>query len=68
MEEDAFRSAVAAMKTDMEQEDISVSVGVSWRGSGCSIEAQLDEADKQMYRAKARFYSLRDNDRRKRDD
>ncbi len=68
MEEDAFRSAVAAMKNDMEQEDISVSVGVSWRGSGCSIEAQLDEADKQMYRAKARFYSLRDNDRRKRDD
>lgn len=65
MEEGAFRQAVAAMKTDMEQEGISLSVGISWRGRGCDVEAQLDEADKQMYQAKAEFYSAQVNDRRK---
>ena len=45
------------MKKNMEQDGISASVGISWRGSDCNIEAQLNEADKQMYRAKAKFYS-----------
>lgn len=66
LDEEAFRNAVAAAKENMEQDGISVSVGVSWRGVDCSIKEQLDEADRQMYRAKAEFYSSRDHDRRKR--
>ena len=66
LDEEAFRNAVAAAKENMEQDGISVSVGVSWRGADCSIKEQLDEADRQMYRAKAEFYSSRDHDRRKR--
>ena len=66
LDEEAFRNAVAAAKQNMEQDGISVSVGVSWRGVDCSIKEQLDEADRQMYRAKAEFYSSRDHDRRKR--
>ena len=65
MERDAFREAIAAMKNDMKKDGISVSVGISWRDSHCNVEEQLDEADRQMYQAKAIFYSSRDNDRRK---
>ena len=57
IEEEDFRKAVAEVKKNMEQDGISASVGISWRGSDCNIEAQLNEADKQMYRAKAKFYS-----------
>lgn len=66
MEEEAFRKAVAAAKKSMEQDDISVSFGVSWRADHCSVEEQFDEADRQMYQEKAAFYSSHDNDRRKR--
>ena len=65
LEKDAFRETIDAMKKDMEKDGISVSVGISWRDSHCNIEEQLDEADRQMYQAKAIFYSLHDNDRRK---
>ena len=66
LEEEAFRKAVAAAKESMEQDGISVSIGVSWRGGDCSIKEQLDEADRQMCRAKAEFYSSQEHDRRKR--
>lgn len=65
-EEDGFRKAVAGTKEKMEQDGISVSVGVSWRDGHCNIEEQFEEADKQMYQDKAVYYSARDNDRRKR--
>lgn len=65
LEKDAFRETIDAMKKDMEKDGISVSVGISWRDSHCNIEEQLDEADRQMYQAKAIFYSLYGNDRRK---
>ena len=65
LEEDAFQAAIDAMKKDMEKDGISVSVGISWRDSRCNIQEQLDEADRQMYQAKAIFYSLYGNDRRK---
>lgn len=65
LDEAAFCSAVAAMKRTMEEDGISVSVGISWRGAGCSIEEQLDEADRQMYLEKAEFYSSQLHDRRK---
>lgn len=52
----------------MEQDGISVSVGISWRGDHCNMQEQLDEADRQMYQAKAAFYSSLDTDREKADD
>ena len=64
-EESAFRKAVSAMQASMAQDGISVSMGISWRCSRCSIKEQCDEADLLMYREKAEFYSSYDNDRRK---
>lgn len=51
------------MQANMAQDGISVSMGISWRCSRCSIKEQCDEADLLMYRAKAEFYSSYDNDR-----
>lgn len=65
LKEDAFREAIATMKKNMEQDNISVSVGISWKCDHCDIEEQFDEADRQMYQAKATFYSSREHDRRK---
>ena len=65
LEEDAFRKAITAVKKNMNQDGISVSVGISWRESDCNFEEQFDEADKQMYQAKAAFYSSLDTDRRR---
>ena len=65
LEEDAFRKAIAAAEESMKQDGISVSIGISWRTDHCSVEEQLEEADRQMYQAKAAFYSSKDMDRRK---
>ena len=65
LEEDAFRKAIAKMEQNMKQDNISVSIGISWKGSNCNTEEQFDEADRRMYQAKAEFYSSHDTDRRK---
>lgn len=65
LEQDAFLKTIAALKENMAQDGISVSIGISWRGSHCNIEDQFDEADRQMYHAKAAFYSTHETDRRK---
>lgn len=65
LDEEAFRNLMAATKKNMEQDGISVSMGISWRGSHCNIAEQMEEADREMYQAKAIFYSSRDTDRRK---
>ena len=56
----------SAMQTNMAQDRISVSMGISWRRRNCNIKEQFDEADRLMYRAKAAFYSSSTNDRRRR--
>ena len=66
LEENAFRKAISAMQTNMAQDRISVSMGISWRRRNCNIKEQFDEADRLMYRAKAAFYSSSTNDRRRR--
>ena len=63
-DEATFRKAIAAVEKNMEQEGISVSIGISWRENHCNMAEQLDEADRQMYRAKAEFYRSLDTDRR----
>lgn len=65
LDESTFRKAISVMQANMAQEGISVSMGISWRCSHCNIKEQFDEADGLMYRAKAEFYSLYENDRRR---
>lgn len=62
-EEPAFRDAISTLKANLAQDGVSVSVGLSWRSGCCNIKEQFDEADRQMYRAKARFYSSYEHDR-----
>lgn len=66
LDQAAFRSAVEAVQAGMAERGISCSVGLCWRGQDCSPKEQLDEADRLMYQAKRRFYSLKQNDRRNR--
>ncbi len=57
LEENAFHNAVSTLKANIAQDDISVSMGISWRCGDCNIKEQFDEADRKMYQAKSRFYS-----------
>ena len=65
LDEEAFRLAVAAVRTGMEQDEIRCSAGFSWRSVPCSLREQFDEADFLMYQEKRRFYGAREHDRRK---
>ncbi len=64
--EEEFRQNVRAVQAGMDRHNISCSVGVCWRQTGCSIQEQIDEADRQMYQAKRLFYSVKGNNRRHR--
>ncbi len=64
-EEDIFRAHVSSAVNAMKEDDISISHGTSWRASG-DIDEQINEADKNMYRAKQRFYANQENNRRRR--
>lgn len=55
-DEAAFRQAVAAVHSAMEENGISCAVGLSWRGENCHPQEQFDEADRAMYFAKRRHY------------
>ena len=66
LDEASFHAAADAVQAGMARHGISCSVGVCWRGEGCCPKEQLDEADRLMYQAKRRFYSLKQNDRRNR--
>ena len=66
MAEAEFRSAAARLYSQMEEDQISVAMGLSWRGGACSVKQQFDEADRLMYQAKASHYRRRENDRRSR--
>ena len=67
-DENTFRSAVAAVEEDMAKNQISCSVGISWRPaqSGIHIQEQLEEADALMYQHKRDHYSRKEYDRRSR--
>ena len=61
-----FEDGVARTLRDMEADGISIAAGCSWRDAECDIKAQFDEADRLMYQNKARHYSERAYDRRRR--
>ena len=67
-DENTFRSAVAAVEEGMAKNQISCSVGISWRPaqSGIHIQEQLEEADALMYQHKRDHYSKKEYDRRSR--
>ena len=56
--------AVRRTLETLEADCISISVGVSWRESGCDLRQQMEEADRLMYEEKARYHSAKEDDRR----
>ena len=64
--EEDFRKGVNAVREAMRKDGLQISAGASWRGSGCDIKEQFDEADHRMYEDKKRFYSDGRHDRRAR--
>lgn len=66
LEEAAFQDAVRAAEEGMAAVGICCSVGASWRAGPVCVREQLDEADRRMYEAKRRYYSVQAHDRRNR--
>lgn len=64
-DEAVFRSSIDSIRHHMKKNQINVSIGISWRSSGCSLKEQFDEADYLMYQEKARFYADHNRDRRR---
>lgn len=65
-DEKTFRSIITSICQNMEQDNISISVGVSWRQAGCKIMEQVEEADERMRLEKMQYYSSQGHNRRKR--
>lgn len=53
-----FERQVDEVRRQMEQNDISVAIGTSWREVGINLKLQLKEADKMMYVEKAEHRRL----------
>ena len=64
-DEETFNAHVRSALKDMEKDDISIAAGTSWRSSHGDLDAQINEADKNMYAEKRRFYERSGNDRRR---
>lgn len=62
--EEAFLAAVGALQAAMQKDGISCSAGICWRKAPGDLTAQYEEADRQMYENKRRFYSQPEHDRR----
>lgn len=65
IDENEFRKRIEDVRRSMKNDGINIAAGFSWRSSGCSILEQFEEADKEMYADKARFYSEKKHDRRR---
>ena len=66
LEETAFQNAVRAAEEGIAAVGICCSVGASWRAGPVCVREKLDEADRRMYEAKRRYYSVQAHDRRNR--
>lgn len=53
---ETFMNNVEKVRQAMEDDGISISAGASYRNTACNIEAQFEEADRRMYRAKGEHY------------
>ena len=65
-DENVFYHSVRAVASAMKNDNISVSLGISWRADHGNIDEQMNEADQNMYRAKHDFYARGENNRRQR--
>ncbi len=63
LNEAEFRSAVLSVKKQMDENNISSAVGISWRDKNCSLKEQVEEADNNMYKDKRHFYSSNNIDK-----
>ncbi len=54
--EEAFMQMTSSVKLLLEEQGISVSLGVSWKGKNYNVATQLYEADKAMYSDKRNHY------------
>jgi diguanylate cyclase (GGDEF)-like protein len=66
MSEEEFMTKLEEEKKHLWENEISVSIGHSWRGADNDINAQLREADNLMYENKREFYERSGKDRRRR--
>ncbi|WP_162613196.1 diguanylate cyclase domain-containing protein [Lachnoclostridium sp. An169] len=65
MSGDDFRQGLADVHSRMKNDGIKTAIGYSWREEGCNAREQFEEADREMYADKARFYSGQKNDKRR---
>lgn len=63
--QEQFRRRLDETLRALRQAGIRVAAGMSWRAERCEISAQIEEADREMYRAKAAFYHAEGRDRRR---
>lgn len=56
MDEMDFRAAVTSIKKSLADEQISISIGISWHSSQCDVGAQIEEADHLMYQEKHLYH------------
>lgn len=66
MSEEEFLTKLEEEKKHLWENEISVSIGHSWRGADNDINSQLREADNYMYENKREFYERSGRDRRRR--
>lgn len=56
LNEEEFKAAISNVCKNMEQENISIAVGLSWRSVNCDVKEQINDADTLMYRDKLEFH------------
>ena len=49
----------------MKEDEVSISVGISWADANVDILSQIHEADERMYEDKKKYYANSAVDRRK---
>lgn len=60
IEKEVLEERAAHIRRRMNEEDIMVSIGTSWRGGNVHIKEQLHEADQRMYEEKKIYYLQND--------
>ena len=63
-DQNTFEEHVKTVSQDMANDGITIAVGTSWRSEHGNLEEQINEADRNMYLAKRRFYENSENNRR----
>lgn len=63
IEEADFRDRIKQVKKDLEEAEVSFSMGLEWKNESM-IEAMLKAAEKQMYIEKNAYYKVKGRDRR----